>query len=572
MLTLRKLFIILCTICISMKGYCQQRIFSPKLWLSNPKETKSHNQSLVSLNNYGQLTLDVNTLNSSINKIDHNNHLFLVYRSEEPENIISILGRAKSLFLNSDRIKINDSITVSGYNEHYGELLDVKFGGIENGRFWMNPQLQNTKIYEFILVNDKEFTINEIRTYLSLKYGIDLIDPNQYEYDNKQLWDRSDKRFGNHIFGIAKFSAFNLNLNKTVHSKDQDLRIAISDGYKKSLKDGNYILFGHNNKALNFNRQTKESNKRWLANTNMDHIKLDISVPLSKLQNINSDYKLIVGDDKNFKTYKGKVKDSVYIFKNVAFSKDQKSVLRINEIAAELELDVINTCKDFSVGIKPKTPIRSFSVKIKDDKNNVIYNSNSVSSKFSTQDISSRYYDVLITYNGQVLNKRITAYSSTLNSPLSKKSYELDSGSVLISLPKNQYKQIEWYKGPTKIGTENSIELDAAGSYQVKVTGEGGCSYEQHFVVLSSYSHQEWRVFPNPLGSNEDLNVSFQFEKNKNVDIKIFSIDGKLIKELQLGTLQNKTINIGRILGSSGTYMLVAYIDNVPQIQKIILK
>src|SRR5690606_17838672 len=165
---------------------------------------------------------------------------------------------------------------------------------------------------------------------------------------------------------------------------------------------------------------------------------------------------------------------------------------------------------------------------------------------------------VLITYNGQILNKRITAYSSTLNSPLSKKSYELDGDSVLISLPKNQYKQIEWYKGSTKIGTENSIELNAAGSYQVKVTGEGDCSYEQPFVVLSSYSHQEWRVFPNPLGSNEDLNVSFQFENNKNVDITIFSIDGKLIKELQLGALQNTTISIGRLIASSGTYIRVA--------------
>ena len=46
----------------------------------------------------------------------------------------------------------------------------------------------------------------------------------------------------------------------------------------------------------------------------------------------------------------------------------------------------------------------------------------------------------------------------------------------------------------------------------------------------------------------------------------------KLVKQFKLGEIQNKTVSLGRIAGAAGTYMLVVYIDNIPQIQKIILK
>lgn len=574
MLLKSKLLLFFGALLASYIASAQQRTFSPQLWLNNPKESKSYNERLRSLNNYSTFTLDINTLNSSINKIDSNNHLFLVYRSNGPENIVSVLGRTKSLFLNSDKIRVNDSIVVSGYNEHYGELLDVKFGGFAGGRFWMNPHLQNTTIYEFILVNrnNGNFKINEIRTYLSLKYGIDLIDYRQYEYNNKQLWDSSDKQFANRIFGLAKFTAFNLDLNQAVHSKDLDLMITISEGYKNSLKDGNYILFGHNNKTLTFNRQTNESNKQWLVTTDLDYMKLDVMVPLSKLKNTISDYNLVVSDDKGAINYKGSIKDSVYIFKNVFFSKDKKSLIKIKETFGGVKLDITNTCNEFAIAVKPAVDIKSYSMKIKDDTGNIIYESDLLSSKFSTKDISSRYYDILITYNGEVLKKKISSYSGTLATPLLKNNYVLDGDAVQISIPENQYKKVEWYKGATKIGFTHNIELTTAGNYSVKVTTDENCSQEQQFTVSASYAHEGWQVFPNPVNTTEDLNIFFQFEKDKNVDIKIFSIDGKLIKEFQLGTIRNKTINIGRISGASGTYMLVAYIDNVPQIQKIIIK
>ena len=254
------------------------------------------------------------------------------------------------------------------------------------------------------------------------------------------------------------------------------------------------------------------------------------------------------------------------------FSKDKKSLIKIKETFGGVKLDITNTCNEFAIAVKPAVDIKSYSMKIKDDTGNIIYESDLLSSKFSTKDISSRYYDILITYNGEVLKKKISSYSGTLATPLLKNNYVLDGDAVQISIPENQYKKVEWYKGATKIGFTHNIELTTAGNYSVKVTTDENCSQEQQFTVSASYAHEGWQVFPNPVNTTEDLNIFFQFEKDKNVDIKIFSIDGKLIKEFQLGTIRNKTINIGRISGASGTYMLVAYIDNVPQIQKIIIK
>lgn len=573
MITFQRVFLAGCILLSASMGFSQQRVFSPQLWLSNPKEMQSFKEDANNLNSYGNLVVDSQTLNSSVNKVDDNNHLFLVYRSEAPENIISILSRNKSLFLNSDRVKINDSITVSGYNENHGELLDVRFGGMDQGRFWMNPRLESTKIYELILVNgNSNFSVNEIRTYLSLKYGIDLIDPKQYEYNKQQLWDSSDKKYNNHIFGIAKLSSFSLRPNETVHSKDQDLHILINSENKKKLKDGNFILFGHNNKSLTFNKATKHSNKTWLAQTNMDYVKVDLAFPASKFQNVNAQYQLIVGENENTRTYNGTMRGALYVFRNVSFSKDAPVVLKLSETTSNIELDVTNTCKDFIVKLKPGSAARSFLMKIKDDKSNVVYSSKSVSSVFSATDVSSKYYDIQMNYDGQVLERRIFSYNSTLDASGLKKTYRLEGGTLQITLSAANDKQFEWYKGQVKIGAGNSIQLDSAGDYSMKVSAEGGCSAEHKFAVLLSDAYGQWSAYPNPLEVNEDLNVSFDLESKKTVDLVIYTIDGKLVKKVSLGEIQNKTVSLGPIAGSSGTYMLVAYIDNVPQIQKIILK
>lgn len=573
MITFPRVFLILCIFLTYFKGVSQQRIFSPQLWLSNPKEIITAQQSLTSLNNYGKLVVDANNLNSSISKIDDENHLFLVYRSEAPENIISILSRNNSLFLNSDRVKINDSVTLSGYNENYGELLDIKFGGMEKGRFWMNPNLENTKVYEMILLKgNSEFSVNEIRTYLSLKYGIDLIDPKQYEYNKQKLWDSSDKKYGSHIFGIAKLSAFSLVPNNTVHSKDQDLHISINNENKKKLQDGSFILFGHNNKSLTFNKSTKQSNKSWQVQTNIGYVKLDVSVPLSKLQNVNASYKLIVGGETDSKTYTGTVRDSLYVFKNVSFSKETPAFLRLSEAVSDIDLDITNTCEKFMVKVKPKVTPKSYFITIKNDKGTQVYNSQTVSSVFSVSDVPSSYYDIRISYDGRVLDKRIATYSSSLSTPSLKQVYKLDGGSVDIILSGFKAEQVEWYKGTVKIGTGNSVKLESAGTYTVKIAGEGDCNHQQQFSVIPSYAAEQWSAYPNPLEATEELNVTFNLEKAKTVEAIIYTIDGKLVKQFKLGEIQNKTVSLGRIAGAAGTYMLVVYIDNVPQIQKIILK
>lgn len=573
MISISRFLFIFCIFCTDFNGFSQQKTFSPQLWLSNPKEIRTAQQSLTSLNNYGKLIVDANSLNSSISKIEDENHLFLVYRSEAPENIISILSRNKSLFLNSDRVKINDSVTLSGYNENYGELLDVKFGGMEKGRFWMNPNLENTKIYELILVNGtSKFSVNEIRTYLSLKYGIDLIDPKQYEYNKQKLWDSSDKKYGSHIFGIAKLSAFSLVPNNTVHSKDQDLHISINNENKKKLQDGSFILFGHNNKSLTFNKSTKQSNKSWQVQTNIGYVKLDVSVPLSKLQNVNASYKLVVGAETDFRTYSGSVRDSLYVFKNVSFSKETPAFLRLSETVSDIDLDITNTCEKFMVQVKPKVTPKSFSITIKNDKGSQVYSSKTVSSAFSVTEVSSRYYDIRINYDGRVLDKRVTTYSSSLNTPSLKPTYKFDGGSVDIVLSGFKTEQIEWYKGAVKVGAGNSIKLESAGTYSVKVIGEGDCNHQQQFSVIPSYATEQWSAYPNPLEATEELNVYFNLEKVKTVEAIIYTIDGKLVKQFKLGEIQNKTVSLGSIEGAAGTYMLVVYIDNVPQIQKIILK
>src|SRR5690554_7435935 len=198
-----------------------QSSFEPALWLYNPGQAKSSETPFPTLNFKNRLTPG-KSIGTSAKELESSGHLFVVYQAHKNENLINLIGDRRAVFLDSKILKINDSVDLNGYNESYGELLDIQYGGMDSGRFWMSTQTENSGVYEVVLIDKKKpaRSVNEVRTYLGLKYGIDLIDYKQYTYNDKELWNGSDKTYNNRIFGVAQLSYFGLEPRSEEHTSE----------------------------------------------------------------------------------------------------------------------------------------------------------------------------------------------------------------------------------------------------------------------------------------------------------------------------------------------------------------
>jgi len=555
----------------------QNSKFNPEFWLYNPQPVRDTVKEFNKLNFQSRLFLGKNNVWTSAKKINNSNHLFLVYKSNKDENLMALIGSGKSLFIDSKKLKINDSIDLDGYNEAYGELLEVQFSGIDNGKFWLNPSFKESNLFEIILIekNGQPIKVNDIRTYLSIKYGIDLIDSKQYGYSGKEWWDGKSKLYNHNVFGIARMDQFNLNNFKSIHSKDQDLIVFKSQTVGGMLNEGEYVLVGNNKKELSFDKKSKLSRKEWLVQTNKTETLVDLAFPLKKLnQSPDSftNYELIVGEGSTKTVYSSEVADSLLIFRKVAFSSAENSIVRLKEHKSDLKFEVVNTCNQFQLKVKAPSNISNYSVKIFDDKNNNVLSSVDVKEVYTVNNSSSAYFDINLTYNNKKLTKRISTDRAVLTPVGLNKHYVLNDESVNIKIQNAEGVNYQWFKNDQQIGSGNQITLNEEGNYSLKVSTGEDCSQTQTFTVRNNINDGGWRLYPNPAASDEQVNVSFQLPKASDVHVAIYSNEGKLLKTMEIGTVQNQTYSLGALKLSSGVYIVVAYINQIPQIKKIIIK
>lgn len=556
----------------------QSKSFKPHLWLYNPQKVKDTVQEFNKLNFHSDLGQSKNGLWRSSKKMDSSKHLFLVYKSKKNENMVSFIGKKSAVFLEGKNLRISDSINLEGYNESYGELLDVEFSGIEEGAFWMNPTLKDSRIFELILLdkNAAKPLVNEVRTYLSLKYGIDLIDHKQYTYNDKQLWDAGDKAYNSQIFGLATMGRFNLYPSKSIHSKDRDLIVSVSKEQSKQMDEGSYVLLGNNRKRFAFNSKTKFSEKQWLAQTNKQKVLVDISIPLSRVnhcENCFNEYELVVGDKgSDALRYKATTKDSLLVFHDVAFYGNTSNVIRIKEYKSDIKLETESNCNEMQLKIDGPSKIDGFRLSVSDDQGKTILTEVVRKKSYNIQNSTSSYFDVNLEYNRKKVSKRIPGISGALQAEDLKKHYTLSSETLEINLENPDKYIYEWYKGDVVIASGNQVTLTKEGMYSLNVSGGGDCTVVQNFSVAKAMQNEQWRVFPSPADISEEVQVAFELNQKAVVELAVYQNDGKLVKTVSLGTIQNETVSIGNFATASGVYMVVAYIDQIPQFKKIIIK
>ena len=560
-------------------GYSQGSTrFEPVYWLYNPQGIKESSKDFHTLNFHNRLFMDNKNTWSSVKKISNSSQLFVVYKSKKNENLVSFIGKKQAVFLDGKNMFVKDSVNLDGYNEGYGELLDARFSNAEDGTFWMNPNLEQSSVFELILVDKKiaPAAVNEIRTYLSLKYGVSLVDHGQYTYRDESLWDGGNKTYNHHIFGLAKMGYFNLNLSQSTHSQDKDLIVSLASPTQRGQMDeGSYVLFGNNRAAFVFDRKTKFNSKQWLVQTNKNAVKVDVSFPLSRLGTTSdtfNEYELLTTGTGAETSYKGRIRDSLLVFRNVAFHNAGHTVVRLREHRTDFKWETENSCDEFRLKLKSSLKPEHFELSLTDDKGKTVLTDRTFKEVYTVSGSKSAYFDVLLSYNGKQVSRRIETRNGTLNMPELKQVYELKEGGVRIQLNNPKQYGLQWFKSGKSLGSGNEIRLNEEGLYALTVSDSEGCSFSQQFSVRASLNQEQWRLFPNPASITDEVQASFELAKESTVEIAVYQGNGKLIKTVSLGSVQNTTVNLGQFAVAPGVYMVVAYIDAIPQFKKIIIK
>jgi len=563
----------------NIAGYSQGSTrFEPVFWLYNPQEIKESSNDFHTLNFHSRLFMDDKNTWSSVKKISSSNQLFVVYKSKQNENLVSFIGKKQAVFLDGKNMFVKDSVNLDGYNEPYGELLDARFSNSEDGTFWMNPDLQQSSVFELILVDKKmaPAAVNEVRTYLSLKYGVSLVDHSQYTYRNQSLWEGSNNTYNHHIFGLARMGYFNLNLSQSTHSRDKDLIVSLASPTQRGqMNEGTYVLFGNNRRPFVFDRKTKFNTKQWLVQTNKDLVKVDVSFPLSRLGTTSDTfnvYELLTTGTGTETSYTGRIRDSLLVFRNVAFSNTGHTVVKLREHLTDFKWETENGCDEFRLKLKSPLKPERFELSLTDDKGKTVLTERTFKEVYTVSGSKSTYFDVLLSYNGKQVSRRIETRRGTLNMPELKEVYELREGTVNIHLNNPKQYGLQWFRSGKVVGNGNEVKLNEEGLYSLNVSDSGGCSFSQQFSVRASFNQEQWRLFPNPASINDEVQAAFNLVKESTVEIAVYQGNGKLIKTVSPGSIQNATVNLGQFAVAPGVYMVVAYIDAIPQFKKIIIK
>jgi len=572
------LVFLLFTLFVKVDSFSQNKpYFNPDVWLFNQQKINDSVKEFNVLNFNYRLGLSKTKAWTSANNINDANHLFVVYRSNQDENLIALLGHRKSLFIDGKKVKLRDSINTEGYNESYGELLDIRFSGIEQGKIWLNSNFKESNLFEVILMqgNLPIQKVNEIRTYLSIKYGVDLIDSEQYRYKGSEWWKGINKRFTYNIFGVARLDGFGLNNHISTHSKDKDLIVTRGLSTDKSFDEGDYILFGSNKQPLTFDRRTKMSKKQWLVKTNRVNTVVDLAVPTTVLnQNTNFlyEYELIVTGENKVQTYYGKLKDSLLVFNDIPFTVNENRIISLKEHKSNLKFQIENNCNTFRLGIVTPNIPRDFSMKITDDKGKLVYNTLDPDDVYEIRDTNSSFFDIYLSYDNKIVSKRVKTELFNLKPQGLNKQYTLFNGPQKIHLKNDKNLIIRWFENGQLIGNGNEVIIEKEGNYHVEISNLSGCTVKESFIVSNDFNDQGWRVYPNPALATEEVFVRFQLLDESEVELALYANDGKLVKSFSVGKIQNETIGLGTLNLSSGVYIIVAYIDTIPEIKKIIIK
>jgi len=186
-----------------------------------------------------------------------------------------------------------------------------------------------TNVYEVIYVNDAftELDHQQIQTYLSVNYGISLINSgNYFDANGKQIWNNIlNPQYNNAITGLGRSDYFKLNKTETVNSVDKRIEISTN-----GFNNNEYLFIGTTNENTTFVKTNDYDilDSSWLVQTNATSNLTTLRFNVGTLKTTGT-YELLINpqatefiNDNNIVKVQGKVEGNKLVFENVLFDAD----------------------------------------------------------------------------------------------------------------------------------------------------------------------------------------------------------------------------------------------------------
>jgi len=186
-----------------------------------------------------------------------------------------------------------------------------------------------TDVYEVIYVNDtfSELDHQQIQTYLSVKYGISLLNPANYvDANGKAVWNSNlNPKYNNSITGLGRSDYFGLHKVETVNSVDKRLQIQTG-----SFENNSYVFTGTNNENAGFIRSTEGEilDTSWLVQLNTKSL-ATLRFNLADALKTTGVYELLINqsspdfvNDASVTRVQGKIQGGQLVFEDVLLDAD----------------------------------------------------------------------------------------------------------------------------------------------------------------------------------------------------------------------------------------------------------
>ncbi len=297
---------------------------------AKPNKTQSTKQVFnknASLNHGTNQSLVTNIGEGSSN-------FYMVFKSEDTveKDLLNFTFTCAQHAVTTHNINYHDAATVD-QKRKTGAIVKYGFeypgaSGDKNYVTVIDKPNDLTDVYEVIYVNEKftELDHQQIQTYLSVKYGISLINPANYvDANGKQIWNSNlNAQYNTNITGVGKSDYFGLNKTETINSVDKRIEISTN-----GFNNNEYLFIGTNNENTSFVKSNDYEilNSSWLVQTNTASNLTTLRLNLGSLKSTGT-YELLINqsatsfDNTNVLKVQGKVEGNQLVFENVMFDAD----------------------------------------------------------------------------------------------------------------------------------------------------------------------------------------------------------------------------------------------------------
>ena len=212
--------------------------------------------------------------------------------------------------------------------KHSLDLPSAYINPSENKSYFVVQEMPENQVYE-VMYFDQSFDHADhqrVQTYLSLKYGVSLLEKNNYVNQNGQsVWNVAlDARFNEHIFGLARIDQFDLMQKQSVNSLQPVLTLSSADNFANE----EYLMLGDNAGQLTFIDQDGEKvlDRKYLYQNRGGDKQVSLAFDYTAIDNFDKDkiYALRINHEstqmnvEQADVYLGRTIDNQLVFDNVS--------------------------------------------------------------------------------------------------------------------------------------------------------------------------------------------------------------------------------------------------------------